>query len=302
MGEKPQKPPSGFLLYTGDNREAIMLHLGDQLGRGGIAAEAGKRWKLLSEEEKEPFEKRAADLKAKYNEELAAWTAAGGVKTVKTHGSKKGGGDGKRRKVITRTAELAAGFALNRYLAKNRQEIMKGLPNGATDADLNSAASLRFKALSDFERQPYEAEYAQFMADYKAAVANAVPSAEGEGDDSEGDEEKDQENAENDDEPVAKNAKVAQKVTGDEGQKAAAKKELKAKMAADAQDEDDDVLRKRYKMKIGVLVSNAKVVDLSKSEQDVFDALKKTGGSVVDAKKILLCGTPAKVQTGQLGA
>merc|ERR1711966_39329 len=126
------------------------------------------------------------------------------------------------------------------------------------------------------------------------------PSAGGEGDDSEGDEEK--ENDENDEEPIAKKGKVAQKVTGDEGQKAAAKKKLKAKMAAEALDEDDDVLKKRYKVKIEALVSNAKVVNLSKNEQDVFDALKKAGGSVVDAKKILLCESSAKVQTAQLGA
>jgi len=272
----------------GDNREAIELRLGDQLARGGIAAEAGKRWKLLSEGEKKPFEKRAEDLKTMCSDELAAWTAAGGVKTVRTHGSKKGGGDGKRRKVITKTAKLAAGFALDRYPAKSRQEIMKGLPNGATDADAHSAASLRFKAPSDFERLPYEAEYAQFMADYKAAVANAMPSAGGEGDDSEGDEENDKENDENDEEPFAKKAKVTQRVAGDEGQRAAAKKELKAKMAADAHDEDDDVLKKRHAIKIKALASNPKVVNLSKNEQDVFDALKKTGGSVVDAKRLLL--------------
>eukprot|EP00747_Dinoflagellata_sp_TGD_P108219 gnl/TRDRNA2_/TRDRNA2_170350_c0_seq1.p1 gnl/TRDRNA2_/TRDRNA2_170350_c0~~gnl/TRDRNA2_/TRDRNA2_170350_c0_seq1.p1 ORF type:complete len:231 (+),score=91.89 gnl/TRDRNA2_/TRDRNA2_170350_c0_seq1:78-770(+) len=63
---KVKKPVSAYWLWLGDNRAGIIA----KLGTGNVSAvgkKAGEMWKALKPAEKEPFEKKAAALKAEYD-------------------------------------------------------------------------------------------------------------------------------------------------------------------------------------------------------------------------------------------
>jgi len=73
---KPKKPPSGYWLWLADNRAALMVEVEKKTGKKNVAEVAklgGQRFKALTEKAKAPFEKKAAELKKKYDEEMAEY-------------------------------------------------------------------------------------------------------------------------------------------------------------------------------------------------------------------------------------
>ncbi|KAI8822062.1 high mobility group box domain-containing protein [Fimicolochytrium jonesii] len=72
---KPKKPLTAYFLYTADKREAVKLENPDAtfvgtLFTGQLGKLLGERWKALSEQDKEPYQKKAAKLKASYEKQL----------------------------------------------------------------------------------------------------------------------------------------------------------------------------------------------------------------------------------------
>merc|ERR1711920_344808 len=66
---KPKKPQSAYWLWLGENRAAIQK----EVGKGSVtevAKRGGEKWKALSDVAKAPFEKKAAELKKKYDKEM----------------------------------------------------------------------------------------------------------------------------------------------------------------------------------------------------------------------------------------
>jgi len=66
----PKRPPTAYILFSGDVRESSP-------GMDIIEASkaAGEKWKTLTDEQKVPYQEKAAKLMKAYEVELAAWEA-----------------------------------------------------------------------------------------------------------------------------------------------------------------------------------------------------------------------------------
>merc|ERR1712084_65580 len=74
---KPKKPQSAYWLWLGENRTALTK----EVGAGNVTAVArlgGEKWKALPEKEKAPFEKKAAALKAEYDQAMVEYKKTAG--------------------------------------------------------------------------------------------------------------------------------------------------------------------------------------------------------------------------------
>merc|ERR1711957_426322 len=74
--QEPKKSPSGYFLFTNSTREAVQKEIGSK-AFGAVARMQSDRWKTMPEKEK--YMKQAADGKAQYEKDLAAFKEAGGV-------------------------------------------------------------------------------------------------------------------------------------------------------------------------------------------------------------------------------
>merc|ERR1711920_1126645 len=97
----------------------------------------GARWKTVSSADRAKFDEQAADAKAQYDKDLAAFQAAGGVKGAKRK-EKKEEKDAKAAKKAKKAANAAsgkpkkpAGGGYGVYMAYHREEIMKSVPAGS---------------------------------------------------------------------------------------------------------------------------------------------------------------------------
>ncbi|KAM4611933.1 high mobility group protein B2a [Polymixia lowei] len=74
----PKRPPSAFFVFCSEHRPKIK---GDHPGIsiGDIAKKLGELWSKQSPKDKAPFEAKAAKLKEKYEREVAAYRAKGGL-------------------------------------------------------------------------------------------------------------------------------------------------------------------------------------------------------------------------------
>lgn len=68
-GDKLKRPQSAYFLWCDEYRH-VMQKRNQFASMGEIAKLLGKKWKEMSDAEKEPYEARAAEAKEKYQEEL----------------------------------------------------------------------------------------------------------------------------------------------------------------------------------------------------------------------------------------
>ena len=68
----PKKPPSHFLLFSQVERLKIKTE-NPSFSIGECAKELGKRWAVLSPEEKQRFQQLADQARKKYDQEMAAY-------------------------------------------------------------------------------------------------------------------------------------------------------------------------------------------------------------------------------------
>jgi len=168
--KQPKKPLTGYFMWLGDNREAIVAASCSSHWSPALSKEAGLRWKNLSAVDKAPYETRAAEARADYDQALADYVAQGGV--VKKRGQKD-----------TMVAEQPAkrpkkepmpkrpwGGAFGVFLAERREEFRKMLPDDCKLGDVTRAASETWKALPDDEKRAYEDVYARNLEDHKKAM------------------------------------------------------------------------------------------------------------------------------------
>merc|ERR1712113_1185103 len=104
--EEPKKPMSAYFLYIQSNREAVQKELGVK-DFGPVTKTLSSRWKTLGASEMSKYTKMATDAKAKYDEELAAFEAAGGVKGAKRK-EKKEEKEAKAAKRAKKEANIAS--------------------------------------------------------------------------------------------------------------------------------------------------------------------------------------------------
>ena len=73
---KPNPPQSAYFLWLNENRGRIKAELVEKeesSKMSDVAKEAGKQWKLVSAEEKAPFEEQAESEKQRYKEEMSSY-------------------------------------------------------------------------------------------------------------------------------------------------------------------------------------------------------------------------------------
>nr|2GZK_A Chain A, Sex-determining region on Y / HMGB1 [synthetic construct] len=70
----PKRPPSAFFLFCSEYRPKIKgEHPG--LSIGDVAKKLGEMWNNTAADDKQPYEKKAAKLKEKYEKDIAAYRA-----------------------------------------------------------------------------------------------------------------------------------------------------------------------------------------------------------------------------------
>ncbi|XP_034557138.1 high mobility group-T protein-like [Notolabrus celidotus] len=77
----PKRPPSAFFLFCADFRAKVKSeHPG--LSIGDTAKKLGQMWNESSSEERQPYERKAAKLKEKYDKDIVAYRTKGKVDTA----------------------------------------------------------------------------------------------------------------------------------------------------------------------------------------------------------------------------
>lgn len=76
LPKEPKRPPSAYFIFTGEKNSEVQ---GDMREK---AQKVSEMWKNLGEEERAVYEKRAGELKAKYEEEMTAYKKNKDVKAM----------------------------------------------------------------------------------------------------------------------------------------------------------------------------------------------------------------------------
>merc|ERR1712032_1749983 len=105
--EEPKQPMSAYFLFVQANRDAVQKELGVK-DFGPVTKALSARWKSVSAADRAVYDKQAADAKAQYDKDLAAFQAAGGVKGAKRK-EKKDAKDAKAAKKAKKAADVASG-------------------------------------------------------------------------------------------------------------------------------------------------------------------------------------------------
>ncbi|XP_019944059.1 high mobility group protein B1b [Paralichthys olivaceus] len=77
----PKRPPSAFFLFCADFRPKVKIDT-PGLTIGDTAKRLGEMWNGSSPENKQPYEKKAAKLKEKYDKDIIAYRTKGKVETA----------------------------------------------------------------------------------------------------------------------------------------------------------------------------------------------------------------------------
>uniref|UniRef100_H2TJ66 High mobility group protein B2 n=1 Tax=Takifugu rubripes TaxID=31033 RepID=H2TJ66_TAKRU len=93
----PKRPPSAFFVFCSDHRPKIKED-NPGISIGDIAKKLGELWSTQGPKDKAPYEARAAKLKEKYEKDVAAYKAKGGV-SKNDAGKKSGPGRPAAKKV-----------------------------------------------------------------------------------------------------------------------------------------------------------------------------------------------------------
>jgi len=308
--EEPKKAPSGYFLYTNATREAAQKETGSTKF-ADVAKFQGDRWKTMPAEEKAKYEKQAADAKAQYAKDLAAFKEAGGVAGQRRQ-EKKDAKQAKADKVAKKEANVGkpktpAGGGYGVYVKKNREEIVKSLPPGHKCTEISKAAGERWKALSEEDRKPYEAEYqklkVQYQTELKAWKEEKGISADAKDDDEEEEEEEKNSPQKADAKKVSpKKASPKKRAAGDaKEKKPESPPAKKAKVAGKGKKQEAsgteskipaEIIEQAKKAKLDGaltnLASRKDIADKNISADKMLDALQKSGGLVNKARAALL--------------
>jgi hypothetical protein len=201
--EQPKKPAGGgYGFFLAEKRPEFTKACAGKPA-SEISKLAGQAWKAFSDAQKKPYEEKYAVAKAKYEKDIAAFLAAGGEKTKGVAGlraEKRKAKEGKKAK-DPNAPKRPAGGGYGAFLAENREAIRAGLPKGHAIFEVTKVAGVRWKALPDAAKKPYEAKFQKNMEEFKKAMEQykaAHPDAE------ESDEDEDEEGEAN----VQKKAKT----------------------------------------------------------------------------------------------
>merc|ERR1711959_172402 len=126
----------------------------------------------LSDKEKEPYQKKYEEAKAKFEKDMAAFLASGGVKqkgAAALRSEKRKAKEGKKKK-DPNAPKKPSGGGYGAFLKENREKIVKTLPAGHKITDVAKAAGEQWKALPAAAKKPYEDKYAKAMVEFRKAM------------------------------------------------------------------------------------------------------------------------------------
>jgi len=283
--EQPKKPAGGaFGQFMNVKRADFVKQLPGK-AVSEVSKLAGSTWKALSEAEKAPYQKKYEDAKAQYEKDFAAFIAAGGVKAkgaAALRSEKKKAKAGKKAKDPLKPKSPVGG-AFGCFLNKHRPDFMKE-SQGQPITAITKLASTKWKALSEADRAPFEAEYQKKKAAYAEAMKSYVPPAGAAVEEESEDEDENEEDEEEEEEeggkpsPPLKKAKTAE---APPAKKANVTGALGADILAEAK-------KKGLDLKLKALMQNPKMAEKKIDASAALKALEKADGKTVAAKNALL--------------
>lgn len=231
---QPKRPAGGaYGIFLSENRARFLAACPGQPA-SACSKLAGAEWKKLADADKKPFEKKYEEAKAKFEKDMAAFKAAGGV-VEKGAAAKRKERMAGRKKKDKNAPKRPVGGAYGQFLAEKREEIKKSLPADHKITEVSKKAGELWKKLSDDAKKPYEAKFAKAQEEYKKAFAeykknNPDPEEDEDGDedeDGEDEDDEDDEDDENDEDYNDKKKKPAAKAKAKGKAKPAAKSPAK---------------------------------------------------------------------------
>lgn len=205
---QPKKPAGGaFGIFSNEMRpEFAKACQGKPVT--AVTKLAGENWKKLSEKEREPYQKKYELAKAKFEQDMAAFLASGGVKekgAAALRTEKRKAKEGKlKKKKDPNAPKRPAGGGYGVFLSENRDKIVKSLPADHKMTDVGKAAGDQWRALSAAAKKPYEDKYQKKNDEYKKAMEEWKKTHPDENED-----EEDEEDDEEEEKPAKKAARKA---------------------------------------------------------------------------------------------
>lgn len=270
--EQPKKPAGGaFGVFMNEKRPEFIKALPGQ-PVSAVSKMGGGKWKGLSDAQRVPYQKKYEEKKAKFEKDMAAFLAAGGVKqkgATALRSEKRKAKEGKKKK-DPNAPKQPAGGGYGVFFSENRESITKSLPAGHKMTDVGKAGGEKWRSMSEAQKKPYVDKFEKKREAYKAALAEykkTLPADEADEDDEEEDDDDEEDEEEEASEPAPKKAKPS------------------ASGATDAS-VLEEAKKLGFNLKFKNLSENAKLSGTP--SQKILDALKTAQGSVVVAKKALL--------------
>jgi hypothetical protein len=293
--EQPKKPVGGaFGQFLAEKRPEFAKACEGKKG-SEVSKMAGHAWKDLSDSARVPYAQKFAAAAAKYEEDMAAFLAAGGEKKkgLRALRSAKRKGKASKKAKDPNMPKKPVGGAYGVYLAENRAKIAESLPKDHKITDVAKAAGDQWKNLSEDAKRPYEAKYVQkkgeyekAFAEYKAANPDVEEPAEAKND------------AKAAKSLLRKSVGAKRRANTDTTSPSAKRGRVSKKGASSKEAEiDADVLKEAERLsfvsQIKNLAARPDVISSGKSQKDMLDALKTSDGLVNKAKSLLLTAAGA---------
>jgi len=189
--EEPKRPQNPYWIFLSENREAITKEAGSAVA-SAVGKLGGEKWKKLSAAQKAPYEKKAAEAKAKFEKDMAAFVAAGGVagkRRADKAEAKREKADKRARKANkdpNKPKKPQTAYWL--WLGENRAAIQKEVGKGSV-TEVAKKGGEKWKALSDAARAPFEKKAAELKKKYEKEMEEYKKNNADAGDDDEEEEE-----------------------------------------------------------------------------------------------------------------
>eukprot|EP00416_Gambierdiscus_australes_P011298 CAMPEP_0171145126 /NCGR_PEP_ID=MMETSP0766_2-20121228/146904_1 /TAXON_ID=439317 /ORGANISM="Gambierdiscus australes, Strain CAWD 149" /LENGTH=220 /DNA_ID=CAMNT_0011609025 /DNA_START=43 /DNA_END=705 /DNA_ORIENTATION=+ len=173
--QQPKRPVGGaFGVYLTEKRGEFLKACEGQKA-SVVSKMVGEAWKKLTPTQQEPYQKKYAAAKAKFDNDMKAFLDAGGEKQQGPQAlraaKRKAKEGGKKAKKAKDAPKKPSGGGYGVFLAENRAEIVRSLPAGHRVSDVTIKAGQQWKALSASAKAPYEAKYRERLAEYQVALA-----------------------------------------------------------------------------------------------------------------------------------
>jgi len=279
---QPKKPVGGaFGVFVGEKRPEFQKACqGKPVSE--VSKMAGEEWKKLSEQDREPYQKKYEAAKQQYDKDLATFLANGGTKEKGAAALRKEAMKLKESKKASKDKDAPkrpAGGAYGQFLAEKREEIKQSLPAGHSITDVAKKAGEMWKSVPADGRQKFEEAYKTAQEEYKRQM--------------------DVYSAQKVDLPVQEATtppkEAAQKRKGDPAQQGQSKRGRQNKTSGkDGLQFSEEVLAKAraagYEAQFQNLASRPEILAAGSSPETLLKALEASCGLVNPAKQAVLAG------------